>query len=268
IIIFNKGKKTKKVWFFDVTEDGFKKTGSKKGRRKIIDDDLVLLRQIWKDKTETKNSFFVDFKTIKDNNYKLSMNNYLKAENTVKTVKLKELLKDNKIIMGFTPDRNDDAFWFGGKHTWVTISDMGEEMYISSSKENITDLAYKANKLLPKDTLLFSFKLSIGKVALTGKPLFTNEAIAGLIITDPIIRKYLYYILPKIDYETNRATKGDTLNKETVENLEIPFEPEKIKSIVEKLDKLEKERQILIKSKEKQEKLQKEIIDSEINHCS
>lgn len=268
ILIFNKGKKTKKVWFFDVTEDGFKKTGSKKGRRKIIEDDLVLLRQIWKDKTETKNSFFVDFETIKDNNYKLSMNNYLKAENTVKTVKLKELLKDNKIIMGFTPDRNDDAFWFGGKHTWVTISDMGEEMYISSSKENITDLAYKANKLLPKDTLLFSFKLSIGKVALTEKPLFTNEAIAGLIVTDPIIRKYLYYILPKIDYETNRATKGDTLNKDTVENLEIPFEPEKIKSIVEKLDKLEKERQNLIKSKEKQERLQKEIIDSEINHCA
>lgn len=268
ILIFNKGKKTKKVWFFDVTEDGFKKTGSKKGRRKIIEDDLVLLRQIWKDKTETKNSFFVDFETIKDNNYKLSMNNYLKAENTVKTVKLKELLKDNKIIMGFTPDRNDDAFWFGGKHTWVTISDMGEEMYISSSKENITDLAYKTNKLLPKDTLLFSFKLSIGKVALTEKPLFTNEAIAGLIVTDPIIRKYLYYILPKIDYETNRATKGDTLNKDTVENLEIPFEPEKIKSIVEKLDKLEKERQNLIKSKEKQERLQKEIIDSEINHCA
>ena len=268
ILIFNKGKKTKKVWFFDVTEDGFKKTGSKKGRRKVIEDDLVLLRQIWKDKAETKNSFFVDFETIKKNNYKLSMNNYLKAENTVKTVKLKELLKDNKIVMGFTPDRNDDAFWFGGKHTWVTISDMGEEMYISSSKENITDLAYKSNKLLPKDTLLFSFKLSIGKVALTEKPLFTNEAIAGLIVTDPIIRKYLYYILPKIDYETNRATKGDTLNKETVENLEIPFEPEKINSIVEKLDKLEKERQVFIKSKEKQERLQKEIIDSEINHHS
>lgn len=264
IVIFNKGKKTKKVWFFDVTEDGFKKTGSKKGRRKIIEDDLVLLRQIWKDKTETKNSFFIDFEAIKKNNYKLSMNNYLKADNNVKTVKLKELLKDNEIIMGFTPDRSDDAFWFGGKHTWVTISDLGEDMYVSSSKENITDLAVKPQKLLPKDTLLFSFKLSIGKVAITEKPLFTNEAIAGLIVEDPIIRKYLYYILPKLDYETNRATKGDTLNKDTVENLEIPFDKDKIKSIVQQLDKLEAERQKLIKSKSEQERKQMEIINNEI----
>ncbi len=264
ILIFNKEKKTKKVWFFDVTEDGFKKTGSKKGRRKIIEDDLVLLRQVWKDKLETDNSFFVDVDTIKNNNYRLSMNNYIKTDNKVKTVKLKELLKDNKIIMGFTPDRSDDAFWFGGKHTWLTISDLGDEMYVSKSKENITDLAIKPQKLLPKDTLLFSFKLSIGKVAITEKPLFTNEAIAGLIVEDPIIRKYLYYILPKIDYETNRATKGETLNKDTVEDLEIPFDRENIKSIVEKLDKLEKERQRLIKSKEAQETMQMEIITNEI----
>jgi len=51
-------------------------------------------------------------------------------------------------------------------------------MYISDSKEKITDLAEKPQKLLPKDTLLFSFKLSIGKVAITKKPLYTNEAIA------------------------------------------------------------------------------------------
>jgi hypothetical protein len=194
------------------------------------------------------------------------MNNYLKADSNIKTVKLKELLKDNEIIMGFTPDRSDDAFWFGGKHTWVTISDLGEDMYVSTSKENITDLAVKPQKLLPKDTLLFSFKLSIGKVAITEKPLFTNEAIAGLIVEDPIIRKYLYYILPKLDYETNRATKGDTLNKDTVENLEIPFDKENIKSIVQQLDKLEAERQRLIKSKAEQERKQLEIINNEITN--
>ncbi len=264
ILIFNKGKKTKKVWFFDVTEDGFKKTGSKKGRRKIIEDDLVLLRQIWREKTETDKSFFIDFETIKENNYKLSMNNYMKIDKKGKTIKLKELLKDNEIIMGFTPDRSDDAFWFGGKHTWVTISDLGDGMYVSSSKEKITDLAVKPQKLLPIDTLLFSFKLSIGKVAITQKPLFTNEAIAGLIVEDPIIRKYLYYILPKIDYETNRATKGDTLNKDTVENLEIPYHKDMIKSIVDQLDKLEDERLRFLKLKEEQEQRQIEIINSEI----
>ncbi len=260
ILIFQKGKVTKKVWFFDVQEDGFKQTGSKKGRRKILEDDLIFLRQIWKEKLETKKSFFVSAKDIIANNYQLSMNNYLKKENIQKTIKLKELLKDNKIIMGFTPDRNDDAFWFGGKHTWVKVRDITDEMYIKDSDEKITDIAVKPAKLLPENTLLFSFKLSIGKVAITQKPLYTNEAIAGLIIEDPIIRKYLYYILPKINYETNRATKGETLNKDTVENLKIPFEFNKIKNIVRRLDKLEFEKQEHIRKKEKLEEKQKIII--------
>ena len=254
ILIFQKGEVTKKIWFFDVQEDGYKQTGSKKGRRKILEDDLILLRQIWKEKLETNKSFFVPVKDIIKNDYQLSMNNYLKKEKIRKTIKLKELLKDNKIIMGFTPNRDDDAFWFGGKHIWVKVRDITDEMYIDKSEEKITDIAVKPLKLLPKDTLLFSFKLTIGKVAITKKPLYTNEAIAGLIIEDPIIRKYLYYILPTIDYETNRATKGETLNKYSVENLDIPFEADKIKSIVNKLDKIEAERQKFISKKDELDK--------------
>ena len=263
IIFFKKGKSTKKVWFFDVTEDGFKKTGSKKGRRKTNEDDLILLRQIWKEKLETDKSFFVDFDKIKNNNYKLSLNKYIKRDKVIKTIKLRELLKNKEIIMGFTPDRSDDSYWFGGKHTWLKISDMGDDMYISESDEKITDLAIKPKRLLPKGTLLFSFKLSIGKVAITKKPLYTNEAIAGLIIEDPLIKKYLYYILPKLDYETNRATKGATLNKETVGDLDIPFEKNKIKKIVERLDKIEEERQNFIESKTNSEKQQEKIIFSD-----
>lgn len=264
IIFFEKGKSTKKVWFFDVQEDGFKQTGSKKGRRKIQEDDLIQLRQIWKEKLETDKSFFVPVKKIIENDYQLSMNNYLKTEQLGETVKLKELLKDNKIIMGFTPNRNDDAYWFGGKNTWVKVGDIGDNMYIEDSEEKITDLAIKPDKLLPKETLLFSFKLSIGKVAITKKPLYTNEAIAGLIVEDPIIRKYLYYILPTLDYETNRATKGETLNKDSVENLEIPFEKNKIKSIVTKLDKLEAERQVQVRQKTEIEKRIKKTIKDEV----
>ena len=64
ILIFEKGKSTKKVWFFDVQEDGFKQTGSKKGRRKILNDDLIELRQIWNEKLITDKSFFVTAKDI------------------------------------------------------------------------------------------------------------------------------------------------------------------------------------------------------------
>ena len=78
ILIFEKGKQTQNVWFFDVQEDGFKKTGSKLGRSPIEANDLILLRQIWKDKEDSKHSFSVDFKKIVEEKYKLSMDKYRK----------------------------------------------------------------------------------------------------------------------------------------------------------------------------------------------
>lgn len=264
ILVFKKGEKTKKVWFFDVEEDGFKKTNSKKGRRKIAEDDLVLLRQVWKDKLDSDKSFTVNVNDIRDNDYNLSLNTYQKKTKLGKTVKLKELLKDNKVIIGFTPPTDDDSYWFGGKNVWVSIKDITDDMYISDSEKKITDIGIKRGKLLPKDTLLFSFKLTIGKVAITSKPLYTNEAIAGLIVEDEIVKKYLYYILPKLDYNTNRATKGQTLNKNTVGEIEIPFEYSTAKKIVAELDKIEAERQATIQIKEKLEDKRDNYILSKI----
>lgn len=264
IIVFNKGQKTKKIWFFDVEEDGFKKTNSKKGRRKIVADDLILLRQIWKDKLTTDKSFFVDSEVIRNNEYKLSLNSYKKKEKIVQTVQLRELLKNNKVIIGFTPPTEDDSYWFGGKNVWVSIRDIKDDMYISDSEKKITDLGIKKDKLLPVGTLLFSFKLTIGKVAITTKPLYTNEAIAGLIIEDEVVKKYLYYILPRLDYNTNRATKGKTLKKETVGDLEIPFEYEKVKKIVAQLDKIESDRQASIAIKEKLDSEKDQLILSQV----
>jgi len=65
ILIFQKGKQTEKVWFFDVVNDGFKKTTSKKGRPSIKENDLPSLREAWLDKLTTSKSFFIDFETIK-----------------------------------------------------------------------------------------------------------------------------------------------------------------------------------------------------------
>ena len=128
---------------------------------------------------------------------------------------------------------------------------MTDQMYIDDSSQYITDKAIKENKLLPAGTLLFSFKLTIGKVAITKNPLYTNEAIAGLVVNDPIIRKYLYYILPTLDYTANRAAKGNTLNKDTVGDIDIPFDEKIVPVLVKELDDLEREKQQLIERKNK-----------------
>jgi type I restriction enzyme M protein len=76
ILIFEKGKQTEKVWFFEIVNDGFKKTTSKKGRPPIKNNDIPLLRTLWSDKQITHKSFFVEYDKIKDSSYKLFMNYY------------------------------------------------------------------------------------------------------------------------------------------------------------------------------------------------
>lgn len=93
--------------------------------------------------------------------------------------KLSELLD---ISIGRTPSRNEPEYW-GNGHKWVSIRDLNSRV-ITKTKEQITDLAVKEArcKVVPKGTLLFSFKLTIGKMAFAGCDLFTNEAIAAFSI--------------------------------------------------------------------------------------
>ncbi|MFA6183589.1 MAG: restriction endonuclease subunit S [Parcubacteria group bacterium] len=149
------------------------------------------------------------------------------------------------IYIGGTPSRKIGKYW-GGKNLWVKIKDMKKNASsIMDTEEKITDEGINKSsvKLLKKGTLLFSFKLTIGKVVIAGRDLYTNEAIAGIVPKDgKVLMKYLYYILPRLDYLSycQRATKGMTLNKEILNSLSIPLpsvaEQEKI---IKKLDEIE-----------------------------
>ena len=56
--------------------------------------------------------------------------------------------------------------------------------------------------LIPADTVIVSFKLTVGRVAITAGPMTSNEAIAHLVI-DPsklLSNKYLYCFMKRYDY--------------------------------------------------------------------
>lgn len=87
--------------------------------------------------------------------------------------------------------------------------------------------------------VLFSFKLSIGKIAITGCDLYTNEAIAGLIIQEnQVIMKYLYYILKEINtFSSKGCIGGGSLNKVFLSKIKIPIPTlDRQKEIVEYCD--------------------------------
>lgn len=95
---------------------------------------------------------------------------------------------------GFTPNTNHPEY-YEGKDIWVNISDMNSK-YISDSNKKINASYFPKKYPVSKGSLLFSFKLSVGRVAFAGDKLFTNEAIWAFTKQSKIPLHYLYYYLP------------------------------------------------------------------------
>jgi type I restriction enzyme S subunit len=148
--------------------------------------------------------------------------------------------------MGKTPTRNDKECW-GKGHKWISIGDIGNTgKYISTTKEEITDAGISRSgiKVVPKGTVIMSFKLSIGKTAITAEDMYTNEAIMAFINKGKyeIDTDYLYHMCKGIDWfeGTNKAVLGLTLNKATMSEKEIEIPPLEVQlQVVAVLDKMD-----------------------------
>lgn len=153
-----------------------------------------------------------------------------------------------EIKIGGTPARANAAY-FTGTHLWVSIAEMNGQV-ITDTKEKITDEAIQHSnvKLIPQGTTLLSFKLSIGKTAIAGVDLYTNEAIAALIPKDKtkVLDRYLFCIFNGglIDLKNvgNKAF-GKSLNSTYLNNeVKIPLPPIDIQQqIVNECQKVDEE---------------------------
>lgn len=130
--------------------------------------------------------------------------------------------------MGKTPARANSDYWTDGTNNWVSIADLsGYEKYVDGTKEQITDKAVQESgiKAVPPNTVIMSFKLSIGKTAITHETVYTNEAIMAFLPKPgyEILPEYFFYLFSGRDWSkgSNRAVMGTTLNKATLENIQI-----------------------------------------------
>lgn len=127
-----------------------------------------------------------------------------------KTIKAEEFFN---ITIGKTPPRKEPE-WFS-KNTndikWISISDMGNcGVYISDSSEYLVpESISKFNvKIVPDNTVLLSFKLTVGRIAITDGEMATNEAIAHFGTDKKEINEYLYYYLKNFNFQTMGSTSS------------------------------------------------------------
>ena len=131
-----------------------------------------------------------------------------------------------KITIGKTPSRAEKQ-WFAnsGEGTpWISISDMGEAgAFAFYSKEDLTAEAIVRHnmKVVPKGSVLVSFKLTVGRVAITGIDMCTNEAIAHFYIDNDLDRAYTYCYLKNFEYDSlgNTSSISKAINSKIIKSM-------------------------------------------------
>lgn len=157
--------------------------------------------------------------------------------------KLKDIFD---LQMGKTPSRNNADYWNSKDNKWISIADLSKvDMYISETKEYLSDRAIKESgiKIIPANTVIMSFKLSLGKTAITTQDMYSNEAIMAFRDKHVVrmLPEYIFYILKykNWDVDSNKAVMGKTLNKATLSNVEIEIcSIEKQIEIIQVLNKM------------------------------
>ncbi len=151
-----------------------------------------------------------------------------------------------ELQMGKTPSRDNKDYWNSRSNKWISIADLSKcGKYIQETKEYLSDKAIEESGInqIPENTVIMSFKLSIGKTAITVEPMYSNEAIMSFIDKRKVelIPDYIYYMFLNKDWDvgTNKAVMGKTLNKATLSQTKITIHDiQQQKQIVNILDKV------------------------------
>lgn len=149
-----------------------------------------------------------------------------------------------KVSKGFTPSTKDINLWQNDNKNWLSIAGMSDK-YIYEGNKGISSVGEGKHKKVNKDTLIMSFKLTLGKLAIVRTPIYTNEAICHFEWkTNQLKTEYMYYYLSFINIKSfgAQAVKGITLNNDSINSIVIKLpgflEQNKISNFFTKFDEL------------------------------
>ena len=175
-------------------------------------------------------SWFVDFEPFRDGEFVESELGMIP-----KGWKVQEAQEIFEINIGKTPPRKEQE-WFtknSEDNVWVSIADMGScGMFISDSSEYLTNEAIKRFniQMIEKDSVLLSFKLTVGRVAIAHTRLTTNEAIARFILPQSYYREFIYLYLKQYKYGNLGSTSSiaTAVNSKTIKGMRLLIPPSNV----------------------------------------
>ncbi|RKX89496.1 MAG: restriction endonuclease subunit S [Spirochaetes bacterium] len=136
------------------------------------------------------------------------------------------------IAIGRTPPRKE-FHWFSDNpknFKWISIKDLGNDgIFISKTAEFLTQEAVKQFKIpiIPVDTVVLSFKMTVGRVAITTEDMLSNEAIAQFKIKPEtsFSKEYLFLFLKTYRYDSLGSTSSivTAINSRMIKEIEIPL---------------------------------------------
>jgi type I restriction enzyme, S subunit len=118
------------------------------------------------------------------------------------------------ITIGRTPPRQEKE-WFtvdSNDIKWISIKDMGNAgVYIINTSEYLTKKAVDTFNIpiIKSNTVIVSFKLTVGRVAITTENMLSNEAIAHINLVDNINSvEYMYLFLKQFNFSKLGSTSS------------------------------------------------------------
>lgn len=168
----------------------------------------------------------------------------------------KRLDEISNVTIGKTPPRSEHECFTTDKKDikWISISDLGKSgMFIFDTSEKLTKEAVKKYnvRVIPKDTVILSFKLTVGRTAFTTEDMTTNEAIAHFNLNNKELNNYLYCYLTYFNYSDLGSTSSiaTAINSKIVKSIIIGIPSEEQ---LNRFNKLTSSMFELIKSNEKE----------------
>lgn len=166
---------------------------------------------------------------------------------SVHTVQLGDFVS---IVGGGTPSRDRPEF-FNGLIPWVTVKDLGSEIFLRSAQEHISQagLDGSASRLISAGNVLLATRMAVGRAVINKVEVAINQDLKALSCGPGLHPGYLLFFLnhkaPELEAKATGATvKGITIDE--IESLEIPLravsEQKRIARLLEETDRLRRSR--------------------------